>query len=69
MQGMNLIWAWTSVLRDTGFLDAVRSGQIIFAVFHILGPSVASLDEIAETANFMNSTKYFLGKPDSRCEE
>ena len=32
-------------------LDAPRSGQITFAVFHILGPSIASLDEIAETAN------------------
>src|ERR1700722_20312163 len=38
-------------LRDIGFLDAARSGQITFAVFHILGPSIASLDEIAETAN------------------
>src|ERR1700722_18006867 len=39
-------------LRDIGFLDAAKSGQITFAVFHILGPSIASLDEIAETANF-----------------
>ena len=36
-------------LRDIGFLDAAKSGQITFAVFHILGPSIASLDEIAET--------------------
>lgn len=49
-------------LRDIGFLDAARSGQITFAVFHILGPSIASLDEIAETANFMNGAKYFLVK-------
>src|SRR3569623_2554201 len=27
-------------LRDIGFLDAARSGQITFAVFHILGPSI-----------------------------
>src|SRR3569833_2239829 len=47
-------------LRDIGFLDAARSGQITFAVFHILGPSIASLDEIAETANFMDGAKYFL---------
>src|SRR5215475_828295 len=40
-------------LRDIGFLDAAKGGQITFAVFHILGPSIASLDEIAETANFM----------------
>jgi len=31
-------------------------------VFHILGPSIASLDEIAETANFMIGAKYFLVK-------
>src|SRR6266550_4052334 len=35
---------------------------ISFAVFHILGPSIASLDEIAETANFMQGAKYFLVK-------
>jgi hypothetical protein len=49
-------------LRDIGFLDAARQGQITFAVFHILGPSIASLDEIAETANFMQGAKYFLVK-------
>jgi hypothetical protein len=49
-------------LRDIGFLDAAKSGQITFAVFHILGPSIASLDEIAETANFMTGAKYFLVK-------
>jgi hypothetical protein len=49
-------------LRDIGFLDAAKSGQITFAVFHILGPSIASLDEIAETANFMVGAKYYLVK-------
>jgi hypothetical protein len=49
-------------LRDIGFLDAAKSGQITFAVFHMLGPSIASLDEIAETANFMQGAKYFLVK-------
>jgi hypothetical protein len=49
-------------LRDIGFLDAAKSGQITFAVFHMLGPSIASLDEIAATANFMQGAKYFLVK-------
>jgi len=49
-------------LRDIGFLDAAKGGQITFAVFHILGPSIASLDEIAETASFMAGAKYFLVK-------
>jgi hypothetical protein len=49
-------------LRDIGFLDATKAGEITFAVFHILGSSIASLDEIAETANFMTGAKYFLVK-------
>ena len=49
-------------LRDIGFLDAAKKAQLTFTVFHILGPSIASLDEIAETANFMQGAKYFLVK-------
>src|SRR6202030_967807 len=49
-------------LRDIGFIDAAKKGQITFSVFHILGPSIASLDEIADTADFMSDAKYFLVK-------
>ena len=49
-------------LRDIGFLEAAKSGQITFAVFHMLGPSIASLNEIEEAANFMQGAKYFLVK-------
>ena len=49
-------------LRDIGFLEAARSGQLTFAVFHVLGSSIASLDEIAETSDFMAGVKYFLVK-------
>ena len=35
-------------LRDIGFLDAVKKGQLTFVVFHILGSSIASLNEIEE---------------------
>jgi len=31
-------------------------------VFHILGPSIASLEEIAETARFVGDASYFLVK-------
>jgi hypothetical protein len=31
-------------------------------MFHILGPSIASLDEIAETSAFMTDANYFLVK-------
>ena len=49
-------------LRDIGFLEAAKKNQLTFAVFHILGPSVASLDEIAETSGFMGDASYFLVK-------
>src|ERR1700693_3588393 len=49
-------------LSDIGFLDSAKKGQITFAVFHILGPSIASLQEIAETARFVGDASYFLVK-------
>jgi hypothetical protein len=51
-----------NALRDFGFIEAARKGQITFSVFHILGPSIASLDEIAETAEHLSDAKYFLVK-------
>ena len=49
-------------LRDIGFLDAVKKGQLTFAVFHLLGSSIASLNEIEETSLFTTDAKYFLVK-------
>jgi hypothetical protein len=49
-------------LRDIGFIEAAKKGQITFAVFHILGPSIASLDEISETAAYLGDAKYFMVK-------
>jgi hypothetical protein len=49
-------------LRDIGFLDAAKKTQLSFTVFHILGPSIASLEEISETATFMDDASYFLVK-------
>src|SRR5271154_1823964 len=49
-------------LRDIGFLDAAKKGQITFVVFHILGSSIASLNEIEETTAFTADAKYFLVK-------
>ena len=49
-------------LRDIGFLELVKDGKLTFAVFHILGPSIASLDEIEETYGFVNDARYFLVK-------
>jgi anion-transporting ArsA/GET3 family ATPase len=49
-------------LSDIGFLESAKKGQITFAVFHILGPSIASLQEIAETSRFVGDANYFLVK-------
>jgi hypothetical protein len=49
-------------LRDIGFIEAAKKGQITFAVFHILGPSIASLDEINETASYLGDARYFMVK-------
>ena len=49
-------------LQDTGFLDAVRDGEITFILFHILGSSIASLDEIAEVAPYVEDAHYYLVK-------
>jgi hypothetical protein len=49
-------------LREIGFIEATRKAQITFAVFHILGPSITSLDEITETAGFVADGHYFLVK-------
>ena len=57
-----LLSATLRALRDIGFLDIVKKGQVTFSVFHILGPSIASLDEIAETAAFVGDARYFLVK-------
>jgi hypothetical protein len=51
-----------AALRDIGFLDAIKKGQITFTVFHILGPSIASLSEIDSTAPFMDDAHYVLVK-------
>jgi hypothetical protein len=49
-------------LTDIGFIESARKGQITFAVFHILGPSITSLEEIAETAGVIGDANYFLVK-------
>jgi len=50
------------MLTDIGFLQAALEGQVTFVVFHILGPTIASLEEIAEIAGYLNDAKYFIVK-------
>src|SRR5664279_6430919 len=57
-----LLSSTLQALNDIGFIESAKKGQITFAVFHILGPSIASLQEIAETARFVGDANYFLVK-------
>lgn len=57
-----LLSATLGALRDIGFLEAAQQGSYNFAVFHILGPSIASLEEIAETSSYLTGTHHFLVK-------
>jgi hypothetical protein len=49
-------------LRDIGFIEAAKKGQLSFGLFHILGPTIASLDEINETAAYLGDARYFMVK-------
>jgi CobQ/CobB/MinD/ParA nucleotide binding domain len=51
-----------NALRNVGFIEAAKKGEIAFIVFHILGPSISSLDEIAETAAYLGDAKYLMVK-------
>jgi hypothetical protein len=47
---------------DIGLFDAIRNGEFRFALFHILGPSVASLEEIADVIPYTGGRNYFAVK-------
>ncbi len=50
-------------LSDVGLLDDVRSGALALALLHVIGPSAASLREIAETAAAIGGgVRHFLVK-------
>jgi hypothetical protein len=49
-------------LGHVGFFDLVRDGDFNFVLFHILGPSVSSLEEIEEISRYIKGQSYFLVK-------
>jgi len=49
-------------LHDMGFLEAVKEGEFNFVVFHVLGSSISSLEEIEEIAPYVEDAQYFLVK-------
>lgn len=48
--------------QDMGFLAAVKQKEARFILLHVLGPSIASLDEISEIAPFVADAHYVLVK-------
>ena len=50
------------VLREIGFLEAVKKGDYSLAVFHILGPSLSSLEEMADTGGYLAGASHYLVK-------
>jgi hypothetical protein len=51
-----------SALEEIGFFEAVRSGEFGFVLLHVIGPSIASLDEIAAIAPYVADAHYFIVK-------
>lgn len=49
-------------LGEVGLLDMVKSNQVTLMVLHVLGPSVASLNEIEETSKVIDGAVHFLVK-------
>jgi hypothetical protein len=45
-----------------GVLDAARNNVFTLGLFHVIGPSIASLDEIGEIAKYLNGVQYILAR-------
>jgi hypothetical protein len=50
------------VLGDIGLLDMVKNGLVSLMVLHVLGPSVASLEEIEKTSQVIPGATHYLVK-------
>lgn len=57
----NLSYA-LGTFEDIGVLDAARQGAFNLALFHVVGPAIASLDEINEVAKFVNGLEYIVAR-------
>jgi hypothetical protein len=50
------------MLSNIGFMDAARNGDFALGLVHVLGPSIASLDEISEIAPQLAGAEYVLAR-------
>ncbi len=45
-----------------GVLEAARAGQFNLGLFHVVGSSIASLEEISEIAKYVNGMEYIVAR-------
>jgi hypothetical protein len=57
-----LLSSTLQALDDIGFIEAARAGELVLGIVHILGPSIASLEEIAVVGPYVTDGGYFLVK-------
>ena len=50
------------VFDRIGVLEAARAGAFNLGLFHVIGPSIASLDEIAEIARYVQGVSYVVAR-------
>jgi hypothetical protein len=55
----NLSYA-LDIFERIGVLEAARGGMFNLGLFHVVGPSIASLDEIGEIARYLNGVQYVV---------
>jgi hypothetical protein len=48
--------------ENIGVLDAARNGQFNLTLIHVVGPSIASLDEMGEVAKYTNGISYVIAR-------
>lgn len=54
--------ALLNTFERIGVFDAARDGQFDVALFHVVGPAIASLDEIGEIARYIKNMNYILAR-------
>jgi hypothetical protein len=45
-----------------GVLEAARNGMFNLGLFHVIGPSIASLDEMAEISKYLQGVQYVVAR-------
>lgn len=48
--------------EDIGALEAARNGEFNMGLMHVIGPSIASLDEMGEISNFTDGISYVVAR-------